>query len=703
MRIALCLFVVVSVTAAEDSREDWPRLLGLDNNERLVVHEPQVEEWAGFKLLTFRAAINLEGQDGSGEPTESLGTVRVRLRTAVDLHRGVALASDPEVLAVEGVPEARREAVAKRLVREIKSGSPEIDLEDLLGELDRSQYPIREVAISTEPPRLIIEQQPAILIAFDGEPKTAAIPGTDLRLAMNSPSLLFQQAKTGWWYMYGWDTWIKTRSIQKGPWVPAPTLPSTFQKLPDNETWRGLKERIPGRKIERKDVPKVHYATKPTELVVIYGTPKFVPIPETSLSVIENTEADVLLDAKTGQYYTLLSGRWFRARGPKETLEFCTDKLPEDFRKIPTDHLAARVRVHVPGTPEAEESLLLHAVPRVATVRRGDVKLEIPYKGVPKFVPVEGTSLEYAINIGVDVFRIDGRVYCCSDGLWFTAEAARGPWTLCDKLPEAFARIPEESPAYFVSYCTIERSDADSVTFAYTPGYFGTFANRGVVVYGSGFTGPWPDEYRQAGWDSRAYWLQRWRRDDLHQWDRHLPYGEGRWYDPISGVYRRSYDAISHAKFRTHRADAFRTWNGKAVLPEQERRMPEPEPKPEKKKKTRVAKSRQQLYAGPDGEVYKHAHGVWFKNVDGDWRSLSRRPTLKQDVDRRKKLEKQRKARARSYNQRRRYRGYRSRRWRGFIHRPIWGGGIIDIGDGGCWGGAGWGGGAVPMGGFGGW
>ena len=170
-----------------------------------------------------------------------------------------------------------------------------------------------------------------------------------LTLAMNSPSLLFRHSKTNWYYMLGWDAWLKTSDLEKGRWVTAGKLPSAFSKLPDEPLWRALKKMIPGRKLEAHDVPKVYVATEPTELIVTFGEATFQPVPGTALTYVDNTESDVFLNSKDGMYYALLAGRWFRTRG-QGALEFCSQALPDDFSEIPPEHPAGRVLASVPGT-----------------------------------------------------------------------------------------------------------------------------------------------------------------------------------------------------------------------------------------------------------------------------------------------------------------------------------------------------------------
>jgi len=718
-KILMGWVVLAAASMAQDAREgvgppaedlDWPRMLSMPDNQRLVIHEPQLESWKGFSALDLRAAITVESTDAQGQPAELIGSMRMRLQTAVDLPRRKVLVSSPEVLAldVQGLDEKQSKAVSARLLLYVNAGSPEVQLDDLLSGLDPSQLAGREVEIDTTPPRLIISDEAALLVAFDGEPQVAPIAGTDLALAMNTPSLLFQQTKTGWWYMMGWGTWIKTSDLKKGVWVPAPTLPSTFQKLPDGKLWAGVKKNIPGKKIERADMPKVYVAFEPTELLITFGTPSFQPIEGTTLSYVDNTESDLFLNSKDGMYYLLTSGRWYRTRGAKDALEFCTDKLPAGFAKIPLDHPAGRVLASVPGTAEANAAVLANSLPRVATVKRGSIEFKPVFRGRPKFVAIEGSDLSYAVNTGVDVFRVGDRMYACSDGLWFETDSERGPWKLCDSLPGAVATIPATSPFFSVTFVRIDRRTDDSVTYAYTPGYFGNYANRGVVVWGTGRTAKWPAEFWLASWDSRDYWLSRWRRDELHQWHRHLTFGQGRWYDHEAGLFRMDFQSVSHAKFRSHRAQAYRTWNGTAVLAAEKREAP---PKPETEPKTKVtavvAKDRANLYTGADGKVYKYAHGVWLRQDGAKWTSLSRRPELKGDREKREKLRKSREARARSFGTSKRYRRYRRGRGRRvrIVSGGGWGyyGGFVDGAIAGGWGGAGWGGGGCGGLGLGGW
>jgi hypothetical protein len=679
-RIGLLVLLVVSIGAGEERDEDgWPRLLTFDDGSRLVLHAPQIKGWRDFKSLEALLAATIELPDAK---REAFGTIRLRAATEVDHRRGVALIREPEVVEVNfpalGPDQLKRaRSVVERAAR---VGTEEVALDDVIPGAATGSGEVREVAVANTPPKVIVSRKAALLIVFAGAPEYVPIEGTDLLLALNTPSLLFKHAKTGWHYLFGWGSWIKARDL-KGRWVPAPTLPSTFNKLPDEPLWSGLKKYIPGKALPAADVPVVHVATEPTELLVTFGEPNFEPIPDTNLMYLANTESDVFLHSKDGLYYWLVSGRWYRTQGTDRPLEFCTDKLPADFARIPADHPAGRVLASVPGTPAAAEALFANGVPRKATVKRADVKLEV---SAPAFVGVTGAAgVEWAPDADLDVFRVGDRYYACSDGLWFASAKASGQYELADAVPDALYAIPPEHHAFNVTYVRVASSDAESVTYAHTAGYYGSYASGGVVVWGTGRESPETPGALRRGWDNRRYWLERWDRPQMHVWHRSLTYGQGRWYDHESGVFRVGFDAMSHAKVRTATEGAYRTWRGKAVLPAEAREKPEPEPEPKAKPRKRVAKNQAQLYGGPNGEVYKREHGDWYRYKGGKWVHLSGKPTLQSEV---KKKEVSRAYRERRRSEYRRCRRrYRYRRGRVIYRGAGWGwcGGGVGIGLGG--------------------
>ena len=80
----------------------------------------------------------------------------------------------------------------------------------------------------------------------------------------------------------------------------------------------------------------------------------------------------------------------------------------------------------VPNTQEAEDAILLASIPHKATIDIADGEgRRRPTIGEPKFVPIEGTTMTYAVNTGYQVIYAAGKYYCCYNGVWFVCTVGR--------------------------------------------------------------------------------------------------------------------------------------------------------------------------------------------------------------------------------------------------------------------------------------
>src|SRR5262245_64789400 len=78
----------------------------------------------------------------------------------------------------------------------------------------------------------------------------------------------------------------------------------------------------------------------------------------------------------------------------------------------------------------------------------------------------------------------------CFQGVWFTSNAATGPWSVATSVPDEIYKIPPSSPGYNVTYVTVEKDndeDDDWVTYAAVAGYTGMMIGWGCCVWGSGW------------------------------------------------------------------------------------------------------------------------------------------------------------------------------------------------------------------------
>src|SRR5947207_978894 len=100
----------------------------------------------------------------------------------------------------------------------------------------------------------------------------------------------------------------------------------------------------------------------------------------------------------------------------------------------------------------------------------------------------------------------------------------KGPWMLADTVPKEIYEIPISSPAYNVTYVTVEDSDDDDVTYAAAAAYTGMMVAWGTAVWGSGWYYP---PYSYGGAFYPAYYPS------------YPSYGYGARYNPWNGSYTR--------------------------------------------------------------------------------------------------------------------------------------------------------------------
>jgi hypothetical protein len=173
-----------------------------------------------------------------------------------------------------------------------------------------------------------------------------------------------------------------------------------------------------------------------------------------------------------------------------------------------------------PGTPEAEEAVLMGQIPQKAEVRRDDTTIEVHYAGDPEWTPIEETGLAYAANTTFDVFRFEDRYYACYEGTWFVSDSPNGPWIVADSVPEVIYTIPPDCPKYHVTYVYVYESTPTTVIVGYTSGYTGIYVSWGCVVYGTG------------------YWYYPYYRYPIY-YPYPRTYGAVAYYNPCTGNYVR--------------------------------------------------------------------------------------------------------------------------------------------------------------------
>jgi len=212
----------------------------------------------------------------------------------------------------------------------------------------------------------------------------------------------------------------------------------------------------------------------------------------------------------------------------------------------------------VPGTPQAQEAVLVAGIPQTATIKPSEVKLTVAYAGDPVFEPIGGTTpqLFYAKNASATVIKMsDTSYYACDRGVWFTATLPAGPWVVATMVPQVIYTIPPSSPVYNVTYVVQTSPSPDVVVASYYPGYTSCYVSYGVVFWGTGYYYPPHWHYPPHGYPiyyphPYTYGAHAWYHPATNTYYRggaaYGPYGgfgAGASYNATTGTYKRGYGA----------------------------------------------------------------------------------------------------------------------------------------------------------------
>ncbi|MEP3276013.1 MAG: hypothetical protein ABJN26_28845 [Stappiaceae bacterium] len=492
----------------------WPRDLQISQGT-VTIYQPQLDELEEHKL-TGRAAFSLKKNE-EAEPIFGA----LWFSSAIELNSEERLAQISRVeitrVALSDATEPENQALAEAIEAKAQSGPMTMDLDRLVAALDASDMAISEAdSLNVEPPKIIVEEEPAVLVFIDGEPKMLPIPDTKLLRVQNTPFPIILDPDSKAYYLNGGLIWYSAPDA-KGPYQVTNDVPSAvrsvLQLTDEQKAELAGQVGVDGKKASQPDqIPKILVATSPTELIVIDGEPAFTPLVGADLLYVDNTETPLFFDPAGSVYYVLLSGRWYQTiqllDGDWQYVS--ADALPDAFKQIPPDSDQASVLAQVAGTQEAEEAVVEASIPQVTAVNRKTAELTVSYNGEPVFEPIPGTSMAYAVNTETTVLEIGGSYYALDQGVWFISTAPVGPWLVANSIPEEVQEIPPQNPTYNAKYVKVYDSTPDYVYVGYTPGYLGSYIYNGTVIYGTGYYyTPWYGRYyypRPLTWGFSVYY-----------------------------------------------------------------------------------------------------------------------------------------------------------------------------------------------------
>ncbi len=480
--------------------DPWPRVVDLRTGQ-VLVYQPQINSWTDNQL-SFRAAMAFK-KDNSKD--QDFGVIVATTRTQVDRTARTVIFEDLRISKIDfpTLPD-RGASFSAELTQEFASKVRTMSLDKLEASLAANGVKPQAVSVANTAPQVIVSNTPAILVPIDGAPVLKPVPNHSRAQRVINTRALILKADDGTFYLHVYDGWVSASAIT-GPWTQASpgflvrkeldAISTELAKSNTVDLLTGGANAKPKPSLAN-GVPTIYTTQSPAELIVFNGQPDFVPVVGTLLLWASNTTSDVLIDTSTNNYYVLLAGRWFRGPGLQGPWTFVpSNALPADFAKIPPASLAGAVLPTVAGTPQAQAAVIENSIPQTATVPlKGGPAFTPNFDGAPQWSPIAGTPLTYAVNSAVPIIQVSpSAYYAVTAGVWFTAPAVTGPWSVATAVPSVVYTIPPASPVHYVTYVRIYGTAPGYVYVGYTPGYLGTVVSAdGTVVYGTGYAyTPW--------------------------------------------------------------------------------------------------------------------------------------------------------------------------------------------------------------------
>jgi len=523
------VFLVFMAMVCFATDPGWPRSMTKDG-AKLIYYQPQIDEWNDQKELQARSAVSLTPEGGK----QVIGVVSLNMQTQVDPENHTVFLHDLRVTKTYFPDlDPTQASHMDQLVRTFfpPTLTTTISLDRLVAAVDKSKLPPpKTVEVKNDPPQIFVSERPAVLLLVEGDPVKAKVKDTSIQAIANANWPLFYYDTN--YYVGINNQWLSAPALQ-GPWTPVLTLPKEMQKIPKDPHFEELKSSIPPPP-SSGEAPAVFFSTKPAEVIIFQDQPVYTKIPDTSLVYASNTDSDVFVYSQTNAYYYLTAGRWFSSASLQGPWTFASTSLPADFTRIPSNSPASRVLVSVPGTPQAQDAVLMAEIPHTAVInpQTAAEQVKVSYQGEPKFSPIQGTSMMYATNTTNQVIQVGATYYLCANGVWFDSNSAQGPWTVSTSVPKEIYTIPPSSPVYNVTYVTQVPASNGNIEASYTAGYLGTFvtglAVGAIIAGGTGYY--YPPYIGPVAYGGYPYY---------RPWP--ATYGVGGYYNPYTGFYGARY------------------------------------------------------------------------------------------------------------------------------------------------------------------
>src|SRR5262245_18358153 len=191
---------------ADDS--SWPREK-YQNGNKLIIYQPQVDDWKNFRDLSWRMAVSLTPKTGK----TVVGVVDMKGTTSIDSVAKLVVISNPQITGTY-FPSLDK-ATAVKMEQLFKSFVPStfsISLFYLIEFTPKKEAPAG-VQLNNEPPKIFVGYRPSILVSVNGEPVLSEVPNTNLKFVVNTQWPLFFDQGSSTYYLAVGQQWLTATTL----------------------------------------------------------------------------------------------------------------------------------------------------------------------------------------------------------------------------------------------------------------------------------------------------------------------------------------------------------------------------------------------------------------------------------------------------------------------------------------------------------
>lgn len=247
------------IEQTDPRKPNWPRSFTTDKGATLTFFQPQITDWPGFMQLDALIATELKA---SADAKPIYGVIGISGKTVADDAADEVVISDITATQVDFSTLDRKELadLAIAVGKIMPTGPITVSQERLTASLADYKRLEDVKDIKSDPPKIVVSTDPAILVQTDGKEVLSPVKGVEgLQFVVNTNWDLFKTADPdGAYFLRDEKSWLTSKTLD-GAWSAVGPLPDALTKLPEDESWKDTKTAVPASAFEGGKVPKVIY------------------------------------------------------------------------------------------------------------------------------------------------------------------------------------------------------------------------------------------------------------------------------------------------------------------------------------------------------------------------------------------------------------------------------------------------------------